>query len=163
VRGRVATICVVATMAVACSVAAAAVPGVGTYKGVTSQQDPKSKKFQRVEVQVGSKGKRIKRIRAGFQTKCTDGSGYFSGFFYLPDEVDRVVRKGGRFSFESSYKPPDLNPGETADVFVRGSGRFTTAKKLKGTMTVQANIFTGGATTGALKCTSGKITFSAKR
>ena len=153
-------------MAVGCSVAAAAIPGVGTYKGLTSQQDAKSKKFQKVEVQVGSKGKRIKRIRAGFQTTCTDGSGYISGFFIVPDAVDRAVRKGGRFSFEMSYKPtgdPNLNPGETADVFVQGSGRFTSARKVKGSMTVQANIFAAGATTGALKCKSGKIRFSAKR
>ena len=34
---------------------------------------------------------------------------------------------------------------------------------MKGSFTVQANIFTGGATTGALKCKSGKVTFSAKR
>ena len=152
-------VCVGAIAALsACSVAVAATPGTGTYKGVTSQKDAKSGKSQKVEVKVGSKGKRVKSLRIGFQTACPDGTSYVSGFFV----ADRTVRKGGKFSFLATYKPPDLNPGETADVFVEGSGRFTSEKKVKGTLDVQANIFTAGKV-GALKCKSGKISFSAKR
>ena len=162
-RGRALTICVAAITAAACSAAVAATPDGGTYKGLTTQKDPKVKKFQKVEVKVASGGKRIKQVRFGFQTTCTDGTGYVSGFRYLFGTADRTLRKGGRFSFETSYKPPDLNPGETADVFVRGSGRFTSETRVKGSFTVQANIFAGGATAGALKCKSGKVRFSAKR
>ncbi len=162
-RGRALTISIAVGAAVACSAAVAATPGGGVYKGLTSQKDPKVKKFQKVEVKVASGGKRVKQIRAGFQTRCADGSGYVSGFRYIPGIDDRAVRKGGKFSWETSYKPPDLNPGETADVFVTGSGRFTSAAKVKGSFTVRANIFAGGATTGALKCTSGTVRFSAKR
>lgn len=159
VRGYRTAMCAGAIVAAsACSVAVAATPGAGTYKGVTSQKDAKSGKFQPVEVKVGSKGKRVKRIRIGFQTACADGTSYVSGFFV----EGRPVRKGGKFSFSSTYKPPDLNPGETADVFVEGSGRFTSAKKLKGKLDVQVNIFTAGKV-GALKCKSGKVSFSAKR
>ena len=159
-RGYQRVMCVGAIAAVsACSVASGATPGSGTYKGLTSQKDAKSGKFQRVEVKVGSGGKRVKRLRVGFQTACPDGTGYVSGFFI----ENRTVRKGGKFSFSTTYKPPDLNPGETADVFVEGAGRFTSEKRVKGSFTVQANIFAGGATTGALKCKSGKVSFSAKR
>ena len=158
-RGYRTVICVGAIVAAsACSVAAAATPGSGTYKGLTSQKDAKSGKFQPVEVKVGSKGKRVKRIRIGFQTACADGTSYVSGFFV----EGRPVGKGGQFSFASTYKPPDLNPGETADVFVEGKGRFTSAKKVKGSLDVQVNIFTAGKV-GALKCKSGKVSFSAKR
>lgn len=142
-----------------CATAVAAVPGAGTYKGTTNQKDSKTKKFQKVEVKVGAKGKSVKRFRMGFQTTCADGSGYVSGFFYGP----AAVGKGGKFSFETDYKAPDLNPNEKADVFVTVSGRFTSETKAKGTATVQANIFKDGATTGALKCKSGKIRFSATR
>jgi len=160
VQGRLKTGLVGAIVAVsACSGAVAATPGNGTYKGLTSQKDAKSGKFQRVEVKVGSKGKRVKTLRIGFQTACADGTGYVSGFFV----EGRPVGKRGKFSFETTYKPPDLNPGEKADVFVEGSGRFTSETKVKGSFTVQANIFAGGATTGALKCKSGKVSFSAKR
>ena len=119
-RRRGLTIVAVAITATACTAAMAATPGAGTYKGLTSQKDPKTKKAAKVEVKVGKGGKRVKRIRAGFRTACADGTGYLSGFGYIPGVDDRAVRKGGKFSFETTYKPPDLNPGETADVFVRG-------------------------------------------
>jgi hypothetical protein len=140
--------------------AGAAVPKKGKFSGSSSQVHPDTGQALLMELNVKKGGKKVKKLRAAFLATCPDGSSYISAFFVQP--AGKINDKG-RFKFDVYYKdPPDLNPGETADIFVEGSGKFTSKTTARGSLNLQANIFAPGAQV-AMKCFTGKITWTANR
>jgi hypothetical protein len=135
----------VASLSIAAPAALAALPGSAKYTGTTSDGNA-------VTVKLSADGSHVKRIRVSYQVNCDNGQ---SGKTYT-DILGAKIRKNHSFSASGTYTGSKDGSKNTFHV----SGKVWT-NTAHGTFSLKATGKQAGG--GKLTCTTGKLTWSAKR